>query len=174
MDVANVVGTSAITAANAAARHWLLPVHSNAINESSTLVLVNPSRVGIALVDVVVVLGKSLQDGGQDGSGQSGGQVDGGAIERQDSTTYSLELGAQRHTRLSLSSLLSLTQLNASQAGIGAPGYIRLDVRSSSPVIAATDLVERSPLPQLSSKNLYRAASLGVAVSELVPLDQLD
>ena len=171
-DVVNVVGTSAITAANAAARHWLLPVHSNAIDESSMLVLVNPSSVGIALVDVVVVLGKGLQGGGQVVE-QEIGQYR-GAIEGQDSVTYSLELGAQRHTRLSLSRLLSSTQLDVLQAATGVPGYIRLDVRSSSPVIAATDLVERSQLWQSSQENLYRAASLGVAVSELVPLDQLD
>ena len=129
---ASVEGSTATIGADAAARRWLVPGEASSEDadtgldadaglgaEASALVIVNPSRVGIAEVDV---------------------RVDGELVR-------SVELGPGRVRRLPL-------------AQLGGSDRFVAEVSSSAPVVVGRELVG------LTS----RTASLGVAVSEPVPL----
>ena len=124
-EVAAVEGSTATIGADAAARRWLVPGEAPSddgeaarADISSALLIVNPSAVGIAVVDV---------------------SVDGELVR-------SVELGPGRIHRLPLASL-------------GSDRFV-VEVESSAPVVVGRELVG------LTS----RTASLGVAVSEPVPL----
>ncbi len=120
-----VAGSSATIGSDAAARRWLVAAEaadSEAVaegaGETSILVVVNPSSVGIAQVVL---------------------SVDSATVRR-------LEVGPRRRASVPLDRLGS--------------GRFVVEVESSSPVVAATELIG------LTS----RTASLGAAVSEPVPL----
>ena len=120
-----VAGSTATIGSDAAARRWLVTAESadseaatESSGESSVLVIVNPSSVGIAQVAL---------------------SVDGATVRR-------LEVGPRRRASVALDRLGS--------------GRFVVEVDSSAPVVAATELVG------LTS----RTASLGAAVSEPVPL----
>ena len=110
-DGAVVSGTTATAAADAAARHWLIPAEvalEAAVtggesvgfdDDVSNVVIVNPSAVGIALVDLMI----------------------------SDDTVRTLELGPQRRARVPL-------------AWLGSGRFV-LKVVASSPVIAAREVV---------------------------------
>ena len=122
-----VEGSTATIGADAAARRWLVPGEAptderdSGAGDQPVLVIVNPSTVGIAAIEVHV-----------------GGEP-----------VRSVELGPGRVRRLPLASL-------------GADRFV-VEVESSSPVVVGRELVG------LTS----RAASLGVAVSDLVPLTDI-
>lgn len=122
---AAVAGSTATIGSDAAAHRWLVTAESadsEAATEnggdSSILVIVNPSSVGIAQVAL---------------------SVDGATVRR-------LEVGPRRRASVALDRLGS--------------GRFVVEVESSAPVVAATELVG------LTS----RTAALGAAVSEPVPL----
>ncbi|MYB04560.1 MAG: hypothetical protein F4Y13_10335 [Acidimicrobiaceae bacterium] len=121
---AAVAGSTATIGSDAAARRWLVAAEAADSEpaatdggESSILVVVNPSSVGIAQVAL---------------------SVDGAMVRR-------LEVGPRRRASVALDRLGS--------------GRFVVEVESSAPVIAATELIG------LTS----RTASLGAAVSEPVP-----
>ena len=121
---AAVAGSTATIGSDAAARRWLVAAEApdsetaaEGGGESSNLVIVNPSSVGIAQVALSV----------------------GGA------SVHRLEVGPRRRASVALDRLGS--------------GRFVVEVESSAPVIAATELIG------LTS----RTASLGAAVSEPVP-----
>ena len=122
-----VEGSTATVGADAAARRWLVPgevptdERDAGSGDQSALVIVNPSTVGIAAVEVRV-----------------GGEP-----------VRSLELGPGRIRRLPLATL-------------GVDRFV-VEVESSAPVVVGRELVG------LTS----RTASLGVAVSEPVPLTDI-
>ena len=126
VEAATVAGSAATIGADGAALRWLVPAEVPASGgdvglgaDSSALVVVNPSAVGIAEVDL---------------------RVDGRLIR-------SVEIGPGRSRRLPLASL-------------GSDRFV-VEVNSSAPVVVGRELVG------LTS----RSASLGVAVSEPVPID---
>ena len=121
---AAVAGSTATIGSDAAAHRWLVAAEASDSEtaaegggESSILVIVNPSSVGIAQVAL---------------------SVDGAAVRR-------LEVGPRRRASVALDRLGS--------------GRFVVEVESSAPVIAATELIG------LTS----RTASLGAAASEPVP-----
>lgn len=121
---ATVAGSTATIGSDAAAHRWLVAAEASDSEtaaegggESSILVVVNPSAVGIAQVAL---------------------SVDGATVRR-------LEVGPRRRASVALDRLGS--------------GRFVLEVESSAPVIAATELIG------LTS----RTASLGAAASEPVP-----
>lgn len=125
VEVEPVAGSAATIGADGAAVRWLVPAEVpasggvvGAAADSSSLVIVNPSAVGIVEIDL---------------------RVDGMLVR-------SVELGPGRSRRLPLASL-------------GSDRFV-VEVDSSAPVVVGRELVG------LTS----RSASLGVAVSEPVPI----
>lgn len=141
-----VVGTAAAAGADGAARRWLVPVESinpdpDPASAGSSVIIVNPSTTGIATIALDV-----------------GGEV-----------IAEIELAPGRRALLPVDELRALLAPGGPEGSAPGgpaeppPDRFVLEVVSSSPVVAARELVG------LTS----RTAAMGVAVGEVTPLPEV-